>query len=174
MRRGVPYRGEHCQADKRAAADIEGHSEAAKFGQPGRLNARKPMAARKRQQSLVILFDCLLLSFELHYCGFDVLASRAFEGAEIETRFFRLNARQIHLRRVRRAFWTIWPRSNWRVFEGVFGKRHLRLLLLQAGALPNSQPPTPDLRPLSVMHPSLGRDTKVSLSKIEHSQKGPP
>jgi hypothetical protein len=26
------YRGEHCQAAKRAAADIEGHSEAAKLG----------------------------------------------------------------------------------------------------------------------------------------------
>ena len=33
------YRGEHCQAAKRAAADIEGHSAAAKFGQPGRLSA---------------------------------------------------------------------------------------------------------------------------------------
>jgi hypothetical protein len=31
----VPYRGEHRQAAERAAADIEGHSEAAKFGQPG-------------------------------------------------------------------------------------------------------------------------------------------
>jgi hypothetical protein len=31
-RRGVPYRGEHRQAAERAAADIEGHSTAAKFG----------------------------------------------------------------------------------------------------------------------------------------------
>ena len=31
---GIPYRGEYRQAAKRAAADIEGHSEAAKFGQP--------------------------------------------------------------------------------------------------------------------------------------------
>jgi hypothetical protein len=29
------YRGEHRQAAERAAADIEGHSEAAKFSQPG-------------------------------------------------------------------------------------------------------------------------------------------
>jgi hypothetical protein len=34
-RRGVPYRGEHRQAAKRAAADIEGHSTAAEVGQPG-------------------------------------------------------------------------------------------------------------------------------------------
>jgi hypothetical protein len=31
--RGIPYRGEHCQTAKCAAADIEGHSAAAKFGQ---------------------------------------------------------------------------------------------------------------------------------------------
>ena len=37
-RRGIPDRGEHRQAAKRAAADIEGHSAAAKFGQPGRLS----------------------------------------------------------------------------------------------------------------------------------------
>ena len=46
------------------------------------------LGLRKRQQSLVILFDCLLLCLELHYRGFDVLASRAFEGASIETRFY--------------------------------------------------------------------------------------
>jgi hypothetical protein len=39
VRRGILYRGEHRQAAKRAAADIEGHSTAAKFGQPGRLSA---------------------------------------------------------------------------------------------------------------------------------------
>ena len=38
-RRGGPYRGEHCQAAKRAAADTEGHSAAAELGQPGRLRA---------------------------------------------------------------------------------------------------------------------------------------
>jgi hypothetical protein len=32
---GIPYRGEHRQASKRAVADIERHSTAAKFGQPG-------------------------------------------------------------------------------------------------------------------------------------------
>jgi hypothetical protein len=40
-RRGVPNRGEYCQAAKRAAADIEGHSEGAKFSQPGRLSANR-------------------------------------------------------------------------------------------------------------------------------------
>jgi hypothetical protein len=34
-RRGIPYRGEHRQAAERAAADIEGRSEAAEHGQPG-------------------------------------------------------------------------------------------------------------------------------------------
>jgi hypothetical protein len=38
-RRGIPDRGEHRQAAERAAADIEGHSEAAKFGLQGRLRA---------------------------------------------------------------------------------------------------------------------------------------
>jgi hypothetical protein len=35
QRRGIPYRGEHCQATKRATADFERHSTAAKFGKPG-------------------------------------------------------------------------------------------------------------------------------------------
>ena len=42
-RRGVPYRGEHCQAAKRAAADIEGHSATAQFGQPRRLIGSAPV-----------------------------------------------------------------------------------------------------------------------------------
>lgn len=37
-RRGIPFRGERRQAAKRAPADIERHSAAAKFGQPGRLS----------------------------------------------------------------------------------------------------------------------------------------
>ena len=41
MPRRFPNRRELCQAAKRTAADIEGHSEAAKFGQPRRLSARK-------------------------------------------------------------------------------------------------------------------------------------
>jgi hypothetical protein len=48
-RRGVHHRGEHRQAAKRAAADIEGHSTAAKHGQPGGLRARlnvRPALAR--------------------------------------------------------------------------------------------------------------------------------
>src|SRR3984957_13269454 len=36
-RRGILDRGEHRQAAERAAADIEGHSEAAKFSEPARL-----------------------------------------------------------------------------------------------------------------------------------------
>jgi hypothetical protein len=36
-RRKAPRRGEHRPTAKRAAADIEGHSEAAKFGEPGGL-----------------------------------------------------------------------------------------------------------------------------------------
>ena len=34
-RRGVPFGREHRQGAERAAADIEGHFEATKFGQPG-------------------------------------------------------------------------------------------------------------------------------------------
>ena len=41
-RRGIPNRGEHRQAAKRAAADIEGHSATAKFGQPRRLSSPSP------------------------------------------------------------------------------------------------------------------------------------
>jgi hypothetical protein len=37
----------HCQAAKRASADIEGHSETAKFGESGRLSVRKPMVDKK-------------------------------------------------------------------------------------------------------------------------------
>jgi hypothetical protein len=44
--RGVPDRGEHRQAAKRAATDIEGHSATAKFGQPRRLSA--PPEQRRR------------------------------------------------------------------------------------------------------------------------------
>ena len=36
-RLGAPDRIEHRQTAERAAADIEGHSETAEFGQPGRL-----------------------------------------------------------------------------------------------------------------------------------------
>jgi hypothetical protein len=43
-RRGIPYRGEHRQAAERAAADLEGHSAAAKYGQPGRLIRKKGAA----------------------------------------------------------------------------------------------------------------------------------
>src|ERR1700687_5701886 len=38
-RRGIPDRGEHCEAAERAAADFEGHPEAAKFSEPGRLRS---------------------------------------------------------------------------------------------------------------------------------------
>jgi hypothetical protein len=44
VRRGVPYRGEHCQTAERTAADIEGQSAAGKFGQPRRLSAMSIIA----------------------------------------------------------------------------------------------------------------------------------
>jgi hypothetical protein len=37
-RRGIPDRGEHCQAAKRATANTERHSPATEYGQPGRLS----------------------------------------------------------------------------------------------------------------------------------------
>jgi hypothetical protein len=37
-RRGIPNRGQHRQAAKRAAADIEGHSTATEHSQPRRLS----------------------------------------------------------------------------------------------------------------------------------------
>jgi hypothetical protein len=37
-RRGIPYRGEHREAAKRAAADIERHSAVAKYSEPGLLS----------------------------------------------------------------------------------------------------------------------------------------
>jgi hypothetical protein len=49
--RGVPDRGEHCQATKRAAANIEGHSEAAKHGQPGRLSASVNVHASEMKEA---------------------------------------------------------------------------------------------------------------------------
>ena len=79
--------------------------------------------------------------FELHHGSLDVLTARTFEGTEIETRLLRLNARQIHLRR---AFWARRPYINWRIFKRVFRKGHLRLLLLEVGALPNFHSLTPD------------------------------
>jgi hypothetical protein len=40
---GVPDRGEHRQAAKRTAADVEGHHAAAELGQPRRLSVTKTM-----------------------------------------------------------------------------------------------------------------------------------
>jgi hypothetical protein len=72
--------------------------------------------------------------------AFRVLALRAFEGPEIEPRPTWLNLRKIHLHG---AFWApraiIYVRALRRVFEWW----HVQLPLLQAGVLPNSQPPTP-------------------------------
>jgi hypothetical protein len=75
--------------------------------------------------------------------AFRVLAARAFEGPEIESRVTRLNPRKIHLRG---AFWA--PRTivHVRVLGRIFELWHVRLPLIQAGALPNSQPPTPGAR----------------------------
>jgi hypothetical protein len=80
--------------------------------------------------------------------GFRVLALGAFKGPEIESRLTRLNPRQIHLRG---AFWA--PRAiiHVGVFRRIFELWHVRLPLIQAGVLPNSQPSTPGTRPLPVM-----------------------
>jgi hypothetical protein len=43
--------GEHCQTAKRAAADIEGHSTAAKFSQPGRLRATVDVRASEMKEA---------------------------------------------------------------------------------------------------------------------------
>jgi hypothetical protein len=59
--------------------------------------------------------------FKLHHNSLDVLTPRTFEGAPIVSRLLWLNARQIHLRRARRAFWSY---VNRRVFKRVFGKHH--------------------------------------------------
>jgi hypothetical protein len=96
---------------------------------------------------------------ELHYGGFTVLTSRTFEGSGLETRFFRLDARQVHSRRVRRAFWTMWSRNNWRGFERVFGKRHLRLLQLEAGVLRGNVSPIP-VPPCSLFSPIVSGVTE--------------
>jgi hypothetical protein len=71
---------------------------------------------------------------------FRVLALRAFESPEIESRLVRLNLCKIHLRG---AFWA--PRAivHIRVCRRIFELWHERLPLIQAGVLPNSQPPTP-------------------------------
>jgi hypothetical protein len=47
----VPDRGEHRQAAERAAADIEGHSKAAKFGQSGRLSASVNIRASEMKEA---------------------------------------------------------------------------------------------------------------------------
>jgi hypothetical protein len=72
--------------------------------------------------------------------AFQMLALRAFEGSEIESRLTRLNLRKIHLRG---AFWA--PRAiiYVRVLRRIFELWHVQLPLIQAGVLPNSQPPTP-------------------------------
>jgi hypothetical protein len=48
---GIPYRGEHCQAAKRATADIEGHSEAAEYSQPRRLRASVNVSASEMKEA---------------------------------------------------------------------------------------------------------------------------
>jgi hypothetical protein len=47
----APLRGEHCRAAKCAAADIEGHFEAAKFCQPGRLSASVDVRACEMKEA---------------------------------------------------------------------------------------------------------------------------
>jgi hypothetical protein len=45
--------GKHCQAAKRAAADLEGHSATAKFSQPGRLDGGSMIASHYAQAILI-------------------------------------------------------------------------------------------------------------------------
>jgi hypothetical protein len=72
--------------------------------------------------------------------AFRVPALRAFEDPAIEPRLTWLNLRKIHLRG---ASWA--PRAiiYVRVLRRVFEWWHVKLPLIQAGVLPNSQPPTP-------------------------------
>jgi hypothetical protein len=90
-----------------------------------------------------------------------VLALRAFEGPEIESWFIRLNLGEIHSRG---AFWAPGAIIHVRSCRCVFELRHLRIPLIQAGALPNSQPPTPGARPLPVMGLSVRLRLTVSES----------
>ena len=53
-RRGIPHRGEHCQAAKRAPANIEGHSAAAKFGQSRRLSLYLSRRAHKKAPAIPV------------------------------------------------------------------------------------------------------------------------
>jgi hypothetical protein len=48
---GIPHRGEHCQAAKRAAADLVGHSEAAELGQSGRLSGGLNVRASEMKEA---------------------------------------------------------------------------------------------------------------------------
>jgi hypothetical protein len=48
---------DHCQAAQRAAADIERHSEAAEYSQPGRLSAHKTNDPNKQFNGATRSFD---------------------------------------------------------------------------------------------------------------------
>jgi hypothetical protein len=50
--RGIPYRGEHRQAAKRATADIEGHSMAAEFPRAGMIERQSPRVCNERGPQL--------------------------------------------------------------------------------------------------------------------------
>ena len=104
--------------------------------------------------------------FELHHSSLDVLTPRTFESTEIEARLLQLNARQIHLHR---ALWARGPCVNWRVFKRVFGKRHLRLLLLAGAATGTLGHRRPDHELLSVMY--LNTIEQVELCKIAHTTR---
>jgi hypothetical protein len=54
VRRGVPHRGEHRRAAKRAAADIEGHSAATELGEPRRLIPERHGYERKAGRSFLL------------------------------------------------------------------------------------------------------------------------
>ena len=73
----IPDRCEHRQDAKRAAADIEGHSEAAKFGKPGRLSAPPPSSilAKRTWNWGAIMRGWAILLAVLAIAGFAVSAS---------------------------------------------------------------------------------------------------
>jgi hypothetical protein len=78
--------------------------------------------------------------------AFQMPAAGAFEGPKIKPRVTRLNPRKIHSGG---AFWA--PRAvvYVRLYRRIFEFWHVRLQLIQAGALPNSQPSVPGMMPLS-------------------------
>jgi hypothetical protein len=106
------------------AADIEGYSRLMGIDEEG---TQATLSAHRA------ITDAIIAQHAGRICGTagdSVLAESASVFAAVQSAVE--IQRDLHQRR---AFWTLWPCSNWRVFKRVFGKGHLRLLLLQARAL---------------------------------------